>query len=131
MPQEDPTILIAEDEDSNYFVLEILLRQLTVAKVSRAVNGIEAVNYCKANPDTSLVLMDIKMPEMDGLEATQRIREFNSTIPIIAVTAFAMTGDEQKALNAGCNEYVSKPISMKALLQKLENYGFKTKSKSK
>ncbi len=125
--KEKPTILIAEDEDSNYFVLEILLRQLTVSKVSRAVNGIEAVEYCKANPETSLVLMDIKMPEMDGLEATQKIREFNKTIPIIAVTAFAMTGDEQKALNAGCNEYVSKPISMKVLLQKLQNYGFESK----
>lgn len=124
-----PTILIAEDEDSNFFVMEILLRQLTVSKVIRAFNGLEAVAYCKSNPEISLVLMDIKMPELDGLEATQQIRGFNNTLPIIAVTAFAMTGDEQKALKAGCNEYVSKPVSMKALLQKLEKYGFELKSK--
>jgi CheY-like chemotaxis protein len=66
--------------------------------------------------------MDVKMPEMDGLEATRLIRAFNQSIPIIAQTAYAMSDDEQKAKEAGCNDYISKPIRRKALIDMIEKY---------
>lgn len=104
-----PLILIAEDEESNYKYLTILLRLKGYAYI-HAVNGLEAVDHCRQNPDITLVLMDIKMPEMDGLEATRQIREIRPELPIIATTAYAQTGDEHRILAAGCNEYLAKPI---------------------
>lgn len=105
-------ILIAEDTDSNYLLLNIVLRK--DYETIRALNGHEAVELCrKANPD--LILMDFKMPEMDGLEATRIIREFNKDIPIIALTANAYDSDREHAYEAGCNEYMSKPIDAVAL----------------
>ncbi|MEG1553839.1 MAG: response regulator [Rikenellaceae bacterium] len=113
------TILVAEDIDSNYMLIEgILKRSYTMI---RACNGIEAVELCaKHNP--SLILMDIKMPEMDGLEATTKIREFNKNIPIIALTAFAFSSDLQDAKKAGCNDFMSKPISIPLLKEKIKEY---------
>ena len=65
----------------------------------------------KENPGIAAILMDIKMPEMDGIEATKEIRKFNKTVPIIAQTAYAFSGDEEKALQAGCNDYIAKPVN--------------------
>jgi len=102
-------ILIAEDDE----ISEKLIT-LTIEKYSKEVliakTGSEAVEYCRSFPDIDLVLMDIKMPDMDGYEATRKIREFNKNIVIIAQTAFALTGDKEKALQSGCNDYISKPI---------------------
>jgi len=81
-----------------------------------AVNGLEAIELCRTNPDIDLVLMDMKMGEMDGFEATRRIREFNKNVIIIAQTAFTLTGDREKAMEAGCNDYISKPINRNHLL---------------
>jgi CheY-like chemotaxis protein len=78
-------------------------------------NGVKAVEACRKNPDINLVLMDIKMPEMDGYEATRQIREFNKKVIIIAQTAYGLAGDREEAIAAGCNEYVSKPINLATL----------------
>lgn len=102
-------ILIAEDTDSNFILENSMLKKMYT--VERALDGIEAIEKCQAiNPD--LILMDMQMPRMDGLEATKKIREFNKNVPIIAVTAFAFEQDKINALAVGCNTYVSKPISI-------------------
>jgi len=117
---DNKTILIAEDEDSNYRYLEMVLNK-TKATVLWAKNGEEAVLMCKeTNPD--VVLMDIKMPIMDGLEATRLIKETHPEIPIIAQTAFAMENDERMSLEAGCNSYLSKPIKPAKLLEVLSTF---------
>jgi len=85
-------------------------------------SGKEAVEACKDNPDIDLVMMDIKMPHMNGLEATRKIREFNSSVPIIAQTAYALSGDREKAIEAGCNDYLSKPIIAEELMGMLSNH---------
>lgn len=114
------TILIAEDEDSNYMYLEMVLTKTKVSLIW-AKDGVEAVELCmKHNPD--LILMDIKMPNMDGLEATRQIKKSYPVIPIIAQTAFAMENDENMILESGCNAYLSKPIKAKNLIKTVSNY---------
>lgn len=112
----DLTVLIAEDVDINFSFLEELLISMNII---RAINGQEAVEIVKSNPDISLVLMDLKMPVMDGFEATQLIREMRPDLPIIAQTAFAMHDDEIKAIEAGCNDYIAKPINRVDLIKKI------------
>ncbi len=105
---EKTTILVAEDTDSNFLLVNSILRK--EYELIRAVNGKKAVEkYKQCHP--ALILMDIKMPEMDGIEATIEIRKLDKRIPIIAVTAFAFDQDKQRTKDAGCNEYISKPIS--------------------
>ena len=117
-----PVILIAEDDKLNYIFYVTLLKKLKV-DILHAQTGLEAVEHCKNNPDISLILMDLKMPEMNGLEATREIRTFRSNLPIIAVTAYAMSGDEKKAFDAGCSDYIAKPFNKNDLYQKLESFG--------
>jgi len=76
----------------------------------------------RSNPDIDLILMDVKMPEIDGYEAVRQIRMFNKDVIIIAQTAFALTGDREKALEAGCNDYISKPIENKLLVELIQKY---------
>ncbi len=115
----NPTILVAEDEDSNYMLLKEFLADLKINMI-RAVNGIEAVEICKSNPHIDLILMDIKMPDMDGYEATKRIREFRPDLPIIAQTAYTSQSDKNKVLEYGCNDFISKPIQKDLLLSKIK-----------
>ena len=91
-------------------------------EVLKARTGVEAVEACRNNPDIDLVLMDIQMPEMDGYEATRQIRQFNKEVIIIAQTAYALTGDREKAIEAGCNDYISKPIKKDELLALIQKY---------
>jgi CheY-like chemotaxis protein len=84
--------------------------------------GIEAIETCCNNPDIDLVLMDIKMPEMDGYKATRQIRKFNKDVAIIAQTAYALTGDREKALKAGYNDYISKPYNSASLTEVMKKY---------
>ncbi len=122
-PQLDkPVILVAEDDEPNYLLMERLLKSDNLTVLS-AINGKEAVKLCHEHPEISLVIMDIKMPEMDGLEATRVIKSFRKELPIIAVTAFAMSGDEKMALAAGCDDYIAKPVSQEKLFAKLKQYG--------
>ncbi|MCK9452515.1 MAG: PAS domain S-box protein [Bacteroidales bacterium] len=119
---EKVCILIAEDEDTNFFVLDLFLRKTFSAETIRAFNGLEAVKACQENPNISLVLMDIKMPVMDGIEATKQIKVFRPDLPIIAITAYALSGDEQKLLAAGCDDYIAKPVRKETLINKVSQY---------
>ncbi|MFO7656174.1 MAG: PAS domain S-box protein [Bacteroidales bacterium] len=112
------TVLIAEDEDSNFTLLEEMFSDYGL-NIIRAENGLEAVRLCKSNPLIDLVLMDLKMPVMDGFEATMRIKEFKPDVPIIAQTAYISLADRNKALACGCSDYISKPINKELLLFKI------------
>jgi PAS domain S-box-containing protein len=120
-PISNIKILIAEDDDISAKLLSITLRmhsnEILVVK-----NGIEAVETCGSNPDLDLILMDIKMPLMDGYEATKQIRKFNTEVVIIAQSAFALTGDQEKAIEAGCNDYITKPIKKKYLIDMIKKH---------
>ena len=106
------TILIAEDEDSNFDLLKAILGRKY--RLIRARDGMEAVtSYDEAKPD--LILMDIKMPNLDGLEATKIIRELSHTVPIIAQSAYAYQQDQIAAMDAGCSDFIAKPISQAKL----------------
>jgi len=114
-------ILIAEDDIASYLHISILIKEFT-RELLHVTSGVEAVEVCRDNPDIDLVMMDIKMPHMNGLEATRKIREFNQTVPIIAQTAYALIGDREKALEAGCNDYLAKPIIVEELMEKLTDH---------
>ncbi|MCF8298326.1 MAG: PAS domain S-box protein [Saprospiraceae bacterium] len=111
-------ILIAEDEEVSFKHLSIILKNIG-KEILHAKTGIEAIELFQKNPDIDLVLMDIKMPIMGGHEATRKIREFNKDVIIIAQTAYALEGDKEKALEAGCDDYISKPINKDELLEKI------------
>ena len=87
-----------------------------------ASNGQECCDIYKQHPDIDLILMDIKMPIMDGLEATSKIRNENPDIPIIAMTAYSLLKDKDKALTAGCNDIITKPINKSLLIKKLKSF---------
>lgn len=118
---KEKNILIAEDDDPSFQFLEVVLKQKNI-RLIRAKNGKEAIQLFKQYPDISLILMDIKMPVMDGLEATREIRKFNKTIPVIAQTAYALSGDKEKSIQAGCNNYITKPINSSELVKLLDKY---------
>jgi len=118
---ENKRILIAEDEDYNTRMLSLVL-QKTKVNILFAPNGKEAIEKCKVNDDINLVLMDIKMPVLNGLDATKEIRRFNEKLPIIAFSAYAMPSDQQQAQQAGCTDFIAKPIKTDALLKKLNYY---------
>jgi PAS domain S-box-containing protein len=115
-------ILIAEDDEANFFYLNAVLKRETDATILHASNGREAIELFKNNPGIVLILMDIKMPIMDGFEATKQIKLLNKDIPIIGVTAYAMLGDEKRVFDAGCDGYLSKPINRKILIDKVAQY---------
>lgn len=114
-------ILIAEDVDANYRFVAAIMRQ-THAKLSWAKNGKEAVDFMLNNKNIDLVLMDLRMPIMDGYKAANHIKTLYPKIPIIALTAFAVDGDMEKALEAGCDDYLSKPIDISDFYSKLNFY---------
>jgi CheY-like chemotaxis protein len=118
---ETKKILIAEDEETNYLFVEAILED-TKANLIWAKNGKEAVDKFSQNSDIDLILMDIKMPEMDGLTATQCIRQKSASVPIIAQTAYALSEDRNKCMNVGCNDYLTKPINHKVLLSTIEKF---------
>ena len=91
-------------------------------EVLHAETGIEALRLFMNTPDIDLVLMDMKMPEMDGFEATRQIRGFNKDVIIIAQTAYGLSGDREKALDAGCNDYIAKPIIREELFALIQKY---------
>ena len=117
-PKNLKTLLIAEDNDSNFLLLETLLSD-TEIKTIRAGNGIEAVELCKSNPQIDLVLMDIKMPKMNGYEATKLIKKLRPYLPIIALTAYSTDVDKNKAFASGCSDFISKPTKRDLLLSKI------------
>ena len=115
------SILIAEDDDINYVYMERLLSK-TNAKLIRAANGQEAVDYYNQSKNIDIILMDINMPFMNGLDATKIIKALNPELPIIAVTAYSLSGDRETCLAAGCDDYIPKPIKREELFGKLHQY---------
>jgi len=109
------TILVAEDDDVNFLYIKEILKG-TGAEILHAINGREAVEMCEKNDRIGIVLIDIKMPVMNGYEAIKKIREFRPSLPIIAQTAFALSNEMLKAFNAGSNDYISKPFTREQLL---------------
>mgnify|MGYP001028433339 CR=1 FL=1 len=114
-------VLIAEDDELNYYYLSAVLDAENVSSL-HAKNGAEAVDLCKRYPEITMVLMDIKMPVMNGLEATKEIKKLSPDLPVIAITAHAQTGDEQRILDAGCNAYAPKPVSKDTLLKLIHDF---------
>jgi CheY-like chemotaxis protein len=112
---KERTVLITEDDEINYFYLKSILDPLCKS-VLRATNGKEAVHCCLTDSSISIILMDVKMREMDGYEATRQIREFNHEVIIVAQTAQALKGEQEKALLAGCDDYISKPFNADKLI---------------
>jgi len=113
-------ILIAEDDENSEMLISINVSEFS-NEILKARTGRESIEACRNNPDLDLILMDIQMPDLNGYEATRQIRQFNKDVVIIAQTAYGLSGDREKALNAGCNDYISKPIKkieLQALIQK-------------
>ena len=113
-------ILIAEDEDSNYEVLRASLSR-THAKLVRVTQGDKAVEICKKE-DFDIILMDIKMPVLNGIDATKQIKSFKPNLPIIGQTAFVFKNERDLCISAGCNEYIAKPIKSQVLLEMINNF---------
>ena len=114
-------ILVAEDDEASY----LLLTKLAVSfgrKILKVKSGLEAVDACKNNPDIDLVLMDIQMPEMDGYEATRQIRKFNQNVIIIAQTAVGLKGEKERAQEAGCTDFLPKPILLSEFTELIRKY---------
>jgi PAS domain S-box-containing protein len=115
------TVLIAEDAEVNYWLLKEYLSEFNV-KILRAENGLEAVESCTFHPEISLVIMDIKMPVMDGYEATRLIKQMRPDLPVISQTAYALDGDREKSLLAGCDDYITKPIKKSQFIELVLKY---------
>jgi PAS domain S-box-containing protein len=114
-------IIVAEDDETSRQLITIAVKGVA-GEIIQVKTGIEAIEVCRKNPDTDLILMDIRMPAMNGHDATRQIRMFNWEVIIIALTAYGMTGDRLKALDAGCNDYISKPINKDGLLAVIQKY---------
>ena len=114
-------VLIVEDDEISDLLIFTMLEKIS-NQVLHSETGVEAIETCKNNPDLDLVLMDIKMPDMNGYEATRQIRQFNNDVVIIAQTAFGLSGDREKAITAGCNDYITKPINKDQLLSLIQKY---------
>ncbi len=119
--EETKTLLVAEDEDFNFMLIEELLSDSNM-NILRAENGLEAINLFKSNPQIELILMDIKMPVMNGIEATKEIRKLAPNLPIIAQTAYSTAVDIQLIKEAGCNDILIKPFNRKDLMAKINEY---------
>lgn len=117
-------ILIAEDEEVNYLYLESLLNEIEKldCQIIHAKNGQEAIDMCKINPTIDLVLMDVKMPLVNGYEATAKIRAFNKKLPIVALTAYTGNEEREKSILAGCDDFISKPINLQTFNSLIDKY---------
>ena len=118
-------ILIAEDDLMSDIYMEKILKPY-VSVIHKAINGFEAVNMVRMHPEISLVLIDLKLPVMSGFEATREIKSFRKSLPVIAVTAYALGRDKKAAFEAGVDDFLAKPVSKEQLLQKLIKYGLMT-----
>ncbi len=118
---EGKSILIAEDEQINFIYLQEILKN-TGAKIIHAPNGEDAIQICKVTPSINLVLMDIKMPDVSGYVATREIKKERPSLPIIAQTAYAMEEEKIRCLEAGCDEYMAKPLDRKKLLSLIHKF---------
>ena len=114
-------ILVAEDEKSNFDLVKAILLK-TKASIKWVKNGKEAVDYCMKNDHIDMVLMDIRMPEMNGYEATKKIKVVKPELPIISLTAYALEEDREQSITSGCDDHISKPIKPLELMNKMSQY---------
>ena len=114
-------ILVADDDETSVMFISVIVTELS-KEILIARTGIEVLDICRNNPDIDLILMDIQMPGLNGHEASRQIRQFNKNVVIIAQTAYGLSGDKEKAIEAGCNDYISKPISKDKLLSLIQKY---------
>jgi signal transduction histidine kinase/ActR/RegA family two-component response regulator len=118
---ENLKILIAEDDEISEMLISINVSKFS-DNILKVKTGFEAIEACRNNPDLDLILMDIQMPDLNGYEATRQIRQFNKEVVIIAQTAFGLLGDREKAIEYGCNDYISKPINKIELIMLIKKY---------
>jgi CheY-like chemotaxis protein/anti-sigma regulatory factor (Ser/Thr protein kinase) len=114
-------VLIADDDEISRILMSTIVKNHS-AVILKAVTGKEAIDICRDNPDIDLILMDIQMPDLSGYEASRQIRKFNKDVIIIAQTGFALNGDREKVIKAGCNDYISKPFNKVKLLAVIKKY---------
>ena len=114
-------ILIVEDDDIAQIYLNEIVESFS-REILMAGSGIQGLKYFKDHQDIDLILMDIKLPDLNGYEVTKQIRLYNKTVIIIAQTAYAMSSDRTKAMDAGCNDYISKPVTKDILLKTINKY---------
>ncbi len=114
-------ILVADDDEGSGRLISLIVKKFA-AQVFRVKNGVEEVAVCRDNPDIDLIITDVRMPEMDGYEAVKQIRKFNNKVIIIALTDFAQTGEKDIAREAGCNDYISKPVQKDKLIELIGKY---------
>jgi len=126
--EEEGTILIAEDDNINFLLFQKIMKSKNY-NIIRAENGQEAVTICLSNPNIDLVLMDIKMPVMDGYEAFEKISPIRPNLPIIAQTAFSSNEDKEKIFKLGFTDYITKPINRERLFEIIDTV-FEKKKKS-
>jgi len=119
-------IVIAEDDEPSIKLISMMVEAYS-NEILYAKNGIEAVDFCRSISDIDLILMDIKMPKMNGYEAVKQIRQFNKNVIIIAQTAFALEGEREKTILAGCDDYISKPLTQGMLVELMKKYFKKDK----
>ena len=120
-PLRELKILVAEDDSASAELINATLKAYC-KEIINVQTGLQAIDICLKNPDINLVMMDIKMPVMDGFEASRQIRKFNQNVIIIAQTAYALKGDREKAIQAGCNDYISKPLNVHLLIDLLQKH---------
>ena len=114
-------ILVVDDDESSAFLLGTFLKE-TGASISFTTDGEKAVNHVRKHPETDLVLMDIHLPKKDGFTATREIKSFARDVVVIAQTSYAFSMDHQEAKMAGCDDYLTKPLNMSLLLDKMDGY---------
>jgi two-component system cell cycle response regulator DivK len=114
-------ILVVEDDESSAYLLGVILKD-TGARVDYTTDGEEAVAYMKEHPETDLILMDIQLPQMDGFTATREIKSFAGNVVVIAQTAYAFSIDHHQAEEAGCDDFLTKPLNPTMLLEKIDRY---------
>lgn len=114
-------ILIVEDVKTNHMLIDRILRR-TSAKLLWAMDGVQAVELCKENDNIDVILMDIRLPKMNGYDATREIRKFRKEVPIIAQTAYVLPEEKGKVLEVGCNDLITKPIVKDILLETVAKY---------
>lgn len=121
IPDKNLKILIVENDETSAMLISIALAPYSKQTITTGT-GVEAIEICRQNPDIDLIMMDIQMPEMNGYEATRHIREFNKKVVIIIQTAYVYVDDEQKALNSGSNEFITKPLNLETLKELVHKY---------
>ncbi len=118
---KDLKVLIVEDDPISKLLITIAVKPFS-KEILKVSTGLEAIETCRNNPDIDLVMMDINIPEMGGYEATEKIRQFNKDLVIIAQTANGMQNNRDEAMAAGCTDYISKPVNIVALSELIQRY---------